>query len=67
MVGRLSCSVSANGVYMYSLLTVGSRRIFPAIIRATLGVVAIGTRRYIDWALVLHRYALALVLPSPPY
>ncbi|KAL0576656.1 hypothetical protein V5O48_005316 [Marasmius crinis-equi] len=31
-------------------------RILPAIIRSTLGVVALGTRKYIDWAAVLHRY-----------
>ncbi|GLB37046.1 putative mechanosensitive ion channel [Lyophyllum shimeji] len=31
-------------------------RIVPYILRATLGVVAVGTRRYIDWIQVLHRY-----------
>ncbi|TFK44710.1 Mechanosensitive ion channel-domain-containing protein [Crucibulum laeve] len=31
-------------------------RIIPTIIRATLGLVAVGTRRYIDWMQALHRY-----------
>ncbi|KAF9268886.1 hypothetical protein L218DRAFT_1073318 [Marasmius fiardii PR-910] len=31
-------------------------RIVPGIIKATIGVVALGTRRYLDWAAVLHRY-----------
>ncbi|TEB38382.1 hypothetical protein FA13DRAFT_1726059 [Coprinellus micaceus] len=31
-------------------------RIVPPIIRATLGTVAVGTRRYIEWMGVLHRY-----------
>ncbi|KAF7315647.1 Mechanosensitive ion channel protein [Mycena indigotica] len=30
--------------------------IFPRIIRRTLGVIAVGTRRYLDWLQVLHRY-----------
>ncbi|KAH6914006.1 Mechanosensitive ion channel-domain-containing protein [Coprinopsis sp. MPI-PUGE-AT-0042] len=31
-------------------------RIAPTIIRSTLGVVAVGTRRYIEWMAALHRY-----------
>ncbi|KAJ3490527.1 hypothetical protein NLJ89_g11426 [Agrocybe chaxingu] len=31
-------------------------RIVPGIIRSTLGVVAVSTRRYIDWMQALHRY-----------
>ncbi|KAF5370669.1 hypothetical protein D9758_001813 [Tetrapyrgos nigripes] len=31
-------------------------RILPSIIRGTVGVVAVSTRRYIDWASALHRY-----------
>ncbi|KAF6760275.1 Mechanosensitive ion channel-domain-containing protein [Ephemerocybe angulata] len=31
-------------------------RILPSIARATVGVVAVGTRRYIEWMQVLHRY-----------
>ncbi|KAF7361876.1 Mechanosensitive ion channel protein [Mycena venus] len=30
--------------------------ILPRIIRRTLGVIAVGTRRYLDWLQVLHRY-----------
>ncbi|EAU91403.1 hypothetical protein CC1G_01892 [Coprinopsis cinerea okayama7 len=36
-------------------------RIIPAIIRATLGVVAVGTRRYIEWLSALHRYIALFV------
>ncbi|KIY73032.1 hypothetical protein CYLTODRAFT_342952 [Cylindrobasidium torrendii FP15055 ss-10] len=31
-------------------------RLLPIIIRSTVGVIAIATRRYIDWASALHRY-----------
>jgi hypothetical protein len=31
-------------------------RILPKLVRLTLGVVAVGTRRYIDWSAALHRY-----------
>lgn len=31
-------------------------RIFPPILRHTIGLVAVGSRRYIDWLEVLHRY-----------
>ncbi len=31
-------------------------RLLPPIIRATVGAVAVGARRYIDWASALHRY-----------
>ncbi|KIK67405.1 hypothetical protein GYMLUDRAFT_156530 [Collybiopsis luxurians FD-317 M1] len=31
-------------------------RILPSAIRATVGVIAVGTRKYIDWAGALHRY-----------
>ncbi|KAJ4002056.1 Mechanosensitive ion channel-domain-containing protein [Lentinula boryana] len=31
-------------------------RILPSIIRSTVGVVAVGTRKYIDWASALNRY-----------
>ncbi|KAJ8489095.1 hypothetical protein ONZ45_g13709 [Pleurotus djamor] len=31
-------------------------RIVPVVVRTTIGVVAVGTRRYIDWMEVLHRY-----------
>ncbi|RXW21641.1 hypothetical protein EST38_g4203 [Candolleomyces aberdarensis] len=41
-------------------------RVVPAVVRATVGVLAVGTRRYIEWMQVLHRYialfAWALVL-----
>ncbi|KAJ7924831.1 hypothetical protein B0H13DRAFT_1976209 [Mycena leptocephala] len=30
--------------------------ILPRIIRRTIGVIAVGTRRYLDWLQVLHRY-----------
>ncbi|KAF8070126.1 Mechanosensitive ion channel-domain-containing protein [Lyophyllum atratum] len=30
--------------------------IMPAILRSTIGVVAVGTRKYIDWLHALHRY-----------
>lgn len=30
--------------------------ILPALIRKTVGVIAVGTRRYLDWLDVLHRY-----------
>ncbi|KAF8210292.1 hypothetical protein K438DRAFT_1903862 [Mycena galopus ATCC 62051] len=33
----------------------------PRLIRSTLGVIAVGTRRYLDWLQVLHRY-LALFM-----
>ncbi|KAG7098557.1 hypothetical protein E1B28_000491 [Marasmius oreades] len=36
-------------------------RILPGIIRSTIGVVAFGTRKYIDWAAVLHRYVALFV------
>ncbi|KAL0072385.1 hypothetical protein AAF712_000148 [Marasmius tenuissimus] len=36
--------------------SLAASRVLPAIIRSTIGVVAVGTRRYIDWAAVLHRY-----------
>jgi hypothetical protein len=32
------------------------RRVLPLILRHTIGLVAIGSRRYIDWLEVLHRY-----------
>ncbi|KAF9566758.1 hypothetical protein CPC08DRAFT_747250 [Agrocybe pediades] len=31
-------------------------RVMPSVIRATIGVVAVSTRRYIDWMQALHRY-----------
>ncbi|THV05025.1 hypothetical protein K435DRAFT_790441 [Dendrothele bispora CBS 962.96] len=31
-------------------------RILPSIIRSTVGVIAVSTRKYIDWAGALHRY-----------
>ncbi|KAF8885420.1 Mechanosensitive ion channel-domain-containing protein [Mucidula mucida] len=31
-------------------------RLLPPLIRATIGAVAVGTRKYIDWAGALHRY-----------
>ncbi|KDQ51186.1 hypothetical protein JAAARDRAFT_41454 [Jaapia argillacea MUCL 33604] len=31
-------------------------RIVPSVARATIGLVAVGTRRYIDWLSILHRY-----------
>ncbi|KAF9012331.1 hypothetical protein BDQ17DRAFT_1232693 [Cyathus striatus] len=34
--------------------------IMPHVIRSTLGIVAVGTRRYIDWIQVLHRYIALL-------
>ncbi|KAI3618916.1 serine threonine protein kinase [Moniliophthora roreri] len=36
-------------------------RIFPALVRSTIGVIAVGTRKYIDWAAVLHRYIALFV------
>lgn len=32
------------------------RRVFPFFLRHTIGLVAVGSRRYIDWLDVLHRY-----------
>lgn len=32
----------------------------PVIIKATVGVVAVGTRRYIDWMQALHRCVRAI-------
>lgn len=37
-------------------VAVAAARLFPVILRATIGVVAVETRRYIDWASVLSRY-----------
>ncbi|KAF9475543.1 hypothetical protein BDN70DRAFT_813949, partial [Pholiota conissans] len=37
-------------------VALATARILPPIIRSTLGVVAISTRRYIDWMQALHRY-----------
>ena len=34
--------------------------VFPRIVKSTIGVVAVGSRRYIDWLDALHRY-LALL------
>ncbi|KAF7321301.1 Mechanosensitive ion channel protein [Mycena kentingensis (nom. inval.)] len=31
-------------------------QILPPLVRKTLGVIAVGTRRYLDWLAVLHRY-----------
>lgn len=36
-------------------------RIVPGIIKATVGVVAHGTRKYMDWAAVLHRYVALFI------
>ncbi|KZT26735.1 hypothetical protein NEOLEDRAFT_1131748 [Neolentinus lepideus HHB14362 ss-1] len=36
--------------------SLAAARILPHIIRVTVGVVAVGSRRYIDWLDVLHRY-----------
>jgi len=36
-------------------------RIMPHILRSTIGVVAVATRRYIDWIQVLHRYIALFV------
>ncbi|KAA1474278.1 hypothetical protein DENSPDRAFT_840858 [Dentipellis sp. KUC8613] len=33
-----------------------SSMVLPAVVRMTLGVIAVGTRRYIDWLTALHRY-----------
>lgn len=33
-----------------------SRMILPRMIRKTIGVIAVGTRRYLDWLQVLYRY-----------
>ncbi|KAJ7647318.1 hypothetical protein FB45DRAFT_1100411 [Roridomyces roridus] len=35
--------------------------IVPRIIRKTLGVIAVGTRRYLDWLEVLHRYVTLFI------
>lgn len=37
--------------------------IFPHVLRSTIGVVAVGSRRYIDWMDVLHRSVLILRQP----
>ncbi|KAJ4483406.1 Mechanosensitive ion channel-domain-containing protein [Lentinula aciculospora] len=37
-------------------VSLAGARILPSIIRSTLGVVAVGTRKYIDWASALNRY-----------
>ncbi|KDR75887.1 hypothetical protein GALMADRAFT_68503 [Galerina marginata CBS 339.88] len=37
-------------------VALAAARIAPGIIRATVGVVAVSTRRYIDWMQALHRY-----------
>ncbi|GAW01584.1 serine threonine protein kinase [Lentinula edodes] len=37
-------------------VALAAARILPSIIRSTVGIVAVGTRKYIDWASVLHRY-----------
>ncbi|KAF8629659.1 hypothetical protein AX17_005598 [Amanita inopinata Kibby_2008] len=36
--------------------SLATARILPIIIKSTIGVIAIGTRRYIDWMQALHRY-----------
>jgi len=36
-------------------------RMLPAVVRATIGVVAVASRRYIDWLEVLHRYVALTV------
>jgi len=38
------------------------RRVAPAIIRSTVGVVAVSTRRYIDWMQALHRSVFLVIL-----
>jgi len=47
-------------------------RIAPTIIRGTIGVVAVSTRRYIDWMQALHRHVFhfisrTLCLTSKPH
>ena len=37
-------------------LTYGIRMIIPKILRNTVGVVIVASRKYIDWLEVLHRY-----------
>ena len=37
-------------------LTYGIRMIIPKILRNTIGVVIVASRKYIDWLEVLHRY-----------
>ncbi|KAJ3775029.1 Mechanosensitive ion channel-domain-containing protein [Lentinula raphanica] len=37
-------------------VSLAGARVLPSIIRSTVGVVAVGTRKYIDWASVLNRY-----------
>lgn len=59
MVGSVSsfvstCTTGAHLLFIDFGLTSISR-IAPAIIRATVGVVAVSTRRYIDWLQALHR------------
>ena len=40
--------------------------IFPSIARHTIGVVAVGARRYIDWFGALYRSVFILVAPRSP-
>ncbi|KAJ6625628.1 Mechanosensitive ion channel-domain-containing protein [Mycena sp. CBHHK59/15] len=35
--------------------------ILPRIVRRTIGIIAVGTRRYLDWLQVLHRYVAIFV------
>ena len=42
--------------YMLELTSGRYRMMLPRVARYTVGVVAVGTRRYIDWLDVLHRY-----------
>jgi hypothetical protein len=41
-----------------------NRRVLPKIIYVTVGTVAVGTRRYIDWAGSLHRFVSTSLCPS---
>lgn len=47
-------------VLCYSKALCFDRRILPVIIRSTIGVVAVSSRKYIDWMYALHRKVLSL-------
>ena len=57
LVGGACLSVSFVYFRRLAELTQGISMIIPRILRNTVGVVIVASRKYIDWLEVLHRYA----------
>jgi hypothetical protein len=55
MVGCVGRFVSKYQLFSEHLLKSVHRRLLPRAVRFTVGIIAVSTRRYIDWLAALHR------------